>query len=300
MMRPYTPDDRVRIVEFLGRVSRAENLLSYTHVGDFLHFITNILRGADPAESVFLDDSSGNIHALAILYPRWNGYTLVVHPDQRGGEDERRWIEWCEQTRWSHVLRDGQDKNAVLTDPLDTDPIRTALLKEMGYTVSDAPFMVITARELTDIPTPVLADGFSIRAARDVSEAGALAAVHSGAFGSNWTPEKYAGVMQSAGFTIDHEMVVVAPSGEYAAFLVYWLDPISKSGLFEPVGCHPDYQRRGLVKALMSHTLQLMRDAGMTHALVKHETDNPASTAAYASLGFKRIAAYHEASKLMR
>jgi ribosomal protein S18 acetylase RimI-like enzyme len=162
--------------------------------------------------------------------------------------------------------------------------------------------MVITARDLSNPPIamPSLPAGFSIRPAHDVSEAGGLATVHSSAFGSNWTPEGYARVMSTPGFSISHEMVVTAPSGDFAAFLVYWLDPISRSGLFEPVGCHIDYQRRGLVKALMSHTMGLMREAGMTYAIVKHETNNPASTAAYASLGFTRIAAYHEAAIRLR
>lgn len=296
-MRPFTLDDITPITTFLGNVSRVEQLRSDTHVGDFLHYITNILRGADPSKSVFVDEHAGVITALALMYPYRPSYTLVVHPYQRGGAYERDLLKWCEETRWSWVLRDGQDRHSISTDALDCDPIRAKLLTELGYTIAESPYMVITTRDLTDIPTPNLPDGFQIRAAQDVSEAGALAAVHSGAFGSNWTPEKYAVVMTSAGFTIAHEMVVVAPSGDYAAFLVYWLDPISQTGLFEPVGCHPDYQRRGLIKALMTHTMRLMGEAGMSKAMVKHETDNPASTAAYASLGFRQIAAYHEATK---
>lgn len=299
-MRSFTIDDIAPITTFLGEVSRAENLRSDTHVGDFLHYLTNSLRGADPTRSVFVDETDGYINALALMYLSRPSYTLVLHPDQRGGAYERDLIQWCEATRWSWVLRDGQDKDSISTDALDSDPVRRKFLIDLGYTIAEAPYMAITARDLTDISTPQLPDGFHIRAAQDVSEAGALAAVHSGAFGSNWTPEKYAIVMTTTGFTISHELVVVAPAGDYAAFLVYWLDPISKTGLFEPVGCHPDYQRRGLVKALMTHTMGLMREAGMTQAMVKHETDNPASTAAYASLGFIRIAAYHEASKRLR
>ncbi len=301
-MRAYSQDDLARVTAFLGRVNRSDNLLTSVHTGDFLHYITNILRGADPSESVFLDEMDGDLCAVAILYPRWASYTLMVHPDHRGGDYERGLLTWCEQTRWSWVLRDGTDKDGLTIDALDSDPVRVALLTDLGYVASESPNMMLTVRDLieTPIPTPILPGGFSIRAARDVSEAGALGVVHSGAFNSNWTPEKYAGVMQSPGFIIEHERVVVAPSGEFAAFLVYWLDPISQSGLFEPVGCHPDYQRRGLIKALMSDTMSLMREAGMTRAVVKHETDNPASTAAYASLGFIRAAAYTDWFKKLR
>ena len=94
--------------------------------------------------------------------------------------------------------------------------------------------------------------------------------------------------MRSSSFHIERELVVVAPDGRFAAFLVYWIDPISKSGLFEPVGCHPDFQRRGLTTALMYEGLQCMAAQGMTMAIVVHEApdDNPASAALYRSVGF--------------
>jgi ribosomal protein S18 acetylase RimI-like enzyme len=62
---------------------------------------------------------------------------------------------------------------------------------------------------------------------------------------------------------------------------------VNKLGFFEPVGTHRDFQRKGLGKALMSHTLCLMKEQGMQQALIGHETDNPASSNLYASLGFK-------------
>ena len=299
-MRAFTQDDRATVMEFLGRVNRAEKLLTSVHTGDFLHYITNIVRGANPSESVFLDEIDGELRAVATLYPRWTSYALTVHPSYRGGEYERDLLAWCETERWAWILRDGVDKDGLMTDALDTDAIRIALLQSLGYTTPEPPIMALTIRDLENIPAPILPDGFSVRPATDVSEAGALAVVHSGAFNSGWTSETYAAVMQAPGFTINNEMVVVAPAGDFAAFLVYWLDPISQSGLFEPVGCHPDYQRRGLVKALMSHTMSLMRDAGMTKAIVKHELGNEASTAAYASLGFVRAGAYTDWFKKLR
>src|SRR5260370_42434798 len=94
--------------------------------------------------------------------------------------------------------------------------------------------------------------------------------------------------MHTPGFHLDRELIVVAPDGRFAAFLVYWIDPISKSGLFEPVGRHPDFQRRGVTKALMYEGLRRMAAQGMTMAIVVHEAPrkNPASTALYRSVGF--------------
>jgi predicted acetyltransferase len=73
-----------------------------------------------------------------------------------------------------------------------------------------------------------------------------------------------------------------------AAFLIYWIDPVSKSGLFEPVGSHQDFQRQGLTRALMYEGMRRMVAHGMTKAIVKHQPaqQNPAAAALYRSVGF--------------
>jgi GNAT superfamily N-acetyltransferase len=93
--------------------------------------------------------------------------------------------------------------------------------------------------------------------------------------------------MKKPGYAPEREMVVVAPDGRFAAFTVTWRDEVNKVGYFEPVGAHSDFQRKGLSRAMMLHTLHLMKAEGMKKAEVAHETDNPASTNLYASVGFK-------------
>ena len=96
-----------------------------------------------------------------------------------------------------------------------------------------------TTRSLAvPIPESVLPQGFTIRSVEGEHEARALGVVHSGAFGSTWTADAYRAVMRTPGFHVDRELVVVAPDGRLAAFAVYWVDPVSGTGLFEPVGCH--------------------------------------------------------------
>jgi mycothiol synthase len=142
-----------------------------------------------------------------------------------------------------------------------------------------------------------LPSGFSIRSVAGYHEAALLAEVHNGAFNPKWTPEDYLKVMQTSGFDIEREMIVIAPGGQFAAFTVYWLDPITKSGLFEPVGCHKDFRQKGLTKALMYAAMQRMKDAGMETALVGYKPDNKAATKLYASVGFKQHCEFMTYSK---
>jgi mycothiol synthase len=145
-----------------------------------------------------------------------------------------------------------------------------------------------TRRDLNEpIASPELPEGYQIRPST-MADYEQLAAVHSGAFNSNWNPEIYRDeVMAKPGYAPEREMVVVAPDGRFAAFLIYWLDEVNKVGYFGPVGAHSDFHRKGLTRALMNHTLCLMKEQGMKEAEVGHETDNPASTNLYASVGFK-------------
>jgi GNAT superfamily N-acetyltransferase len=295
--RPYRPDDRLRLYRFLGECSAAADLAVTMHLGDFGHALTNTMRGADPALYFHVvDGPDGEPLALIQLF-RGGMFDTIVHPAHRGGDFERGLLEWSAQAEQALMAQLGINIERVIIDGLTGEPVRTALLRELGFTAADSPYMAITTRDLIDnpIPAPVLPDGFTIRPAAGLHEADAIGAVHASAFKrANWTPGLYRKVMETPGFDAEREMLVVAPDGELAAFLVYWLDPVSKSGLFEPVGCAEHFQRRGLVKALMSHTLGIMRDAGMHTAIVKHETDNPASTAAYASIGFTRKHEYFE------
>jgi ribosomal protein S18 acetylase RimI-like enzyme len=63
---------------------------------------------------------------------------------------------------------------------------------------------------------------------------------------------------------------------------------VNKVGLFEPVGTHPDFQRKGLGKALLTEALRRMKAEGMETAIVSTYVDSPAANRIYESVGFKK------------
>ena len=58
-------------------------------------------------------------------------------------------------------------------------------------------------------------------------------------------------------------------------------------GHFEPVGTHPDFQRRGLGKALLLNSLRQMQILGMTSATVCTGESNTRAARLYESVGFR-------------
>jgi ribosomal protein S18 acetylase RimI-like enzyme len=62
---------------------------------------------------------------------------------------------------------------------------------------------------------------------------------------------------------------------------------MTKLGHFEPVGTHPDYQRKGLGKCLLFDAMRRLQSEGMTVADVCTNSDNEAAIPFYESVGFK-------------
>ncbi|MBA3826391.1 MAG: GNAT family N-acetyltransferase [Ktedonobacterales bacterium] len=260
------------------------------HPGDVGHFLSNHMAGRDPAPYCLLYESNGNLEALLLFSAfRSSSWGLLVHPHQRDAGFEAALVEWAEQHLRQLLTVSGSAKEWITTEVMNCDTLRRDVLVSRGYVADPAPAFFVTTRALQgEIPGSVLPDGFSMRAVAGDHEADAVQAVHASAFARPWQPGEYLQVMRSPTFHRERELVVVAPDGRFAAFLVYWLDPISKSGLFEPVGCHRDFQRRGLTKALMYEGLRRIAAQGMTMAMVVHEApdDNPAAAALYRSVGF--------------
>jgi hypothetical protein len=287
--RAYRGDDLSNVLHFVGECNALTDFCGCLHPGDVIHFMSNALRGRNIEQHTYLwENSQKQLLAATVLYPaRFNGYDVLVHPSYRDGELEHACIAWSEQAQWELMQKAGSENTWVGSDVMDCDEVRTKLLRSQGYAPAADPYLYYTTRSLlTPIPASVLPDGFTIRPVEGEQDAEELRAVHSGAFSSNWQPGEYLNVMRTPGFHIDRELVVVAPDGRFAAFLIYWLDPISRSGLFEPVGCHRDFQRRGLTKALMFEGLRRMVAHGMDRAVVKHSPTNEAAASLYQSVGF--------------
>ncbi len=274
----------------------------YDHVGDVPHRLFNSFRGKYRLEEMVRLWYDGQaLVAFALCFPHLKRYDAFVAPSYRGRQLERDVLDWANANTRHFMNQNGWQTEQLLTDVYACDTIRAQLLYKMGYWQDDASLLVINERSLlAELPHVVLPDGFSIRSAKSPQDAEALAAVHNGAFGSGWTGEIYLEeVMLKPGYRPELERVVVAPDGRFAAFCVLWLDEMNKIGLFEPVGTHPDFQRRGLGRALMADSLHLLRHYGMQTAYVSNEMENEASTALYRAMGFapkhKIITYWHRA-----
>jgi ribosomal protein S18 acetylase RimI-like enzyme len=286
--RPYTGAADLKLLQdFNAAAIAVTDHCGYLHPGDIPHHIYSGNRGYDPAEITTIWEDGAGVAAWLLVQPRRKSFDAQVRPDLRGGDFEREVLQTFEPQVIELMRRDEIESDCLYGDAFRDDAARVRLLAELGWEAVDGLPYVLNRTVIRAVELPALPAGFAYRTATGVADAAALAAVHNGAFGSIWTPEVYQKVMESPGYAPEHELVIEAPDGAFAAFTVIRFDYLNANGLFEPVGTHKDYQRRGFGRAVMLYGLQQMAQAGMKIATVAHFGDNAAARGLYHSIGFR-------------
>jgi ribosomal protein S18 acetylase RimI-like enzyme len=192
------------------------------------------------------------------------------------------------------------------TSPDETGPIELetwgiegsseeAVLRHRGWLGTEKALSQYVQPLDVDLDPPRVPDGYTLRHVRGPDDVPARVEAHRAAFApSRMTAEKYALLPGLDHYRFEHDLVLEAPDGSIAAFAICWLDPVGSIAEFEPVGTHPDHQRRGLGRAIMRAGLRLMREAGIRDALVFSFASNAASEALYRSAGFDRVAVHRQ------
>lgn len=166
-----------------------------------------------------------------------------------------------------------------------------AALVERGWTPTATVLTQYLQSLDLELDPPRVPDGYTLRSLRGPDDIPARVAVHRAAFApSKMTVEKHALAAAQDHYAFERDIVLEAADGSFAAFAICWADPVGSIGEFEPVGVHPDHQRRGLGRVIVRHGLRLMRAAGLRDALVFSLRTNQASEALYRSAGFHEIA----------
>jgi len=171
-----------------------------------------------------------------------------------------------------------------------TDALRQDILRRRGYARQTGP----EYQRRRDMATPIAAApmpaGYSCRPLGGADEHPARSWLSWRAFHPGEPDERYGGhawyrdVQRAPLYRRDLDLVAVAPGGELAAFCTVWYDEATRTAGFEPVGTHPDHQRRGVGRALMTEALRRAAGLGATLATVGGYSE--AACALYASVGF--------------
>jgi len=180
----------------------------------------------------------------------------------------------------------------------EDDPDRIAFLRRHGF-VQQPVLSLYLERPLNEpIAAPMLPSGFTIRPLDGAREVEAAVALHRAAFGTAYmTVEERRAMMSGPDYDPALDLVAVAPDGRLAAYCLCGIDAEESAranqtiGYTDPVATHPDFQRRGLARALLLAGCALLQARGATLVRLGTSSENLGMQAAAESVGFQRTAA---------
>lgn len=283
--------DAMRNLLVAGR--RAVNGTYYIHTGDLNWWLFYPPLSGDFWNSIYLWDDPEREGALLgwSLLSLPETFDVYIRPDLRGTELADRMYVWAVETITS-TARKASEENISIQWVLSNDHVLDNWLRRQGFTRCHED--VYMTRDLSlPISSGFLLDGFKVRSCRGVDEVEARALAQYGAFESTAPFDRYVArfthFMQSPVYNPNRDVVAVAPNGVIAAFSIVWLDAVNRVGSFEPVGTHPDFQRKGLGKAVMLEALHRLEAQGMQQAIVCTSDDNLPAIRLYESVGFQIV-----------
>ena len=298
--RPYrTPADLLRMRELLMRGRAAQIPASYMHPGE-LYWMTYYppdeeanrrdIRIWEFVPGSAEEADGGDLAAWAIYCVLEETFDLFVHPTLHGTPAHAAimadYVAWAE----GRARAAGLDHLSPFW-VMDYDTVMDGLLKAHGFVPLEGPSPPLFARGLAgELPPVHLPDGFAVQGVRSGEDGRLYAAVSHGAFRpqDDWEAywARYARFMASPVYAGECHLLVRAPDGRGAAVCSIWYDEVNRLGLFEPVATHPDFQRRGLGKAVMAEGLRRLRAGGMRRAILGTDPTNEPAKALYKSMGF--------------
>ena len=275
------------MLDLLSDGRKANNGTYYVHRGDLQWWLFYTDMPQETWQSnVRLWFEEDCLIGWALLSPDEKAFDVYAAPHLHGSARE------AEMLAWAVEQMSALDRLQTLWVAED-DEVRIRWLEENEFTREQEYFVRFERSLSGPLDRPLLPEGFSLRTSRGEEDARLRSVCSHAAFGSSKPFEEYwpqtLRFMQSPVYVLEHELFVVAPDGDVAAYCIIWTDELNKIGHFEPVGTHPDYQRMGLGKSLLFEAFRRFKAEGINGTEVCTNYDNPAAIRLYESAGFHKV-----------
>jgi ribosomal protein S18 acetylase RimI-like enzyme len=286
-MRSYEGHQDLRaMLDLLSEGRKAENGTHYVHRGDLQWWLFYTDTPQEVWQSnIRLSVEDDCLLGWALLSPEEQAFDVFTAPQLRGTPNEQEMLDWALQ----HMPPMDNVQNMWVAE---NDDVRIRWMEKNGFTPLEKSMVYFQRSLLGPLNGPSLPKGFSIRHSHGAEDARLRAACSHAAFGSAKPFEEYwprtLRFMQSPVYVPEHELFVIAPTGEVASYCIIWTDELTKVGHFEPVGTHPNFQRKGLGKSLLFEAFRRLQSEGMNEADVCTNYDNEAAIPLYESVGFRK------------
>jgi mycothiol synthase len=224
---------------------------------------------------------------------------FIVHPAARGGDLESQIVAWAE--KWmGEVGKERQGQPKLFTWSRNSRTERIATIEQHGFKESRQ-FLFLTQALTETIPAPQLPAGFTIRTIDCERDAQAWVDLHNQSFINTWnyhplTIERYQCRLQDPDYLPELDLVAIDPDGKFASICLCIIDRTNNTftgrqeGWVALLFTHPDFQRRGLARAMLMQGLHRLKALKMDIAKIGVDSENAfGARKLYESVGFEYL-----------
>jgi ribosomal protein S18 acetylase RimI-like enzyme len=288
--RLYETKDLPAMIDLLAVARPAAWIAEYPTSAD-LHELLSLPD--TQAKTRLWFDANGLLAGFALVDP-WNNLLFEILPQGEAVDEiASQMVAWGKACVERNTPKSG-DPATLDASCRQDDLQRIALLEQNGFHRLEIRSLHLTRPLDEPIPAPELPPGFIIRPLAGASEMEALVALHRAAFGSEqMTLELRRAIMEAPEYIPELDLVVVAPDGRLAGYCTCQISPDEDArsgrskGYTDPVAVHPDFQRRGLARALLLTGMRLLKERGLQAAVMGTSSENHAMQKVAEAVGFQ-------------
>ena len=237
-------------------------------------------------------DAEGQIVGFALV-DHYNNLRFEINSQAAHPDTELEMVSWGEEC----IRRAMQERSESLTldaSCRDDDAERIALLERHGFVRQEMRSLHMVRSLDGPIPRPQVPAGFGIRHVAGEQEVKALVGLHRAAFGTEkMTVEERLAVMRVPEYDAELDLLAIAPDGRFAANCMCSIsreenEPTGRNeGYIDTVATHPDFQRRGLARALLLTGFRRLRQRGVDMVVLGTSSENAAMQRTAQAVGFR-------------
>ena len=282
------PADIGRIAAMIASSRSRSAVAAQAHVGNFAWRLASADLTKPYDDLALWSNKDDRVVAIALVYDSYP-IDLLIAPDLENPVGLLEvMLDWAED-RWRMALAKGNSDRPLRVGCLDSDELRSELLRRRGYMLGDRRYMRF-GRGIDAGGEPLrLPDGLRARTIERAADADRLATLHNEIFGSPVLGvDDVRRVINVPWYKPELGLVVENDTGKAIAFALGWLDPIGATLEFEPVGCLAAWRRRGITGALLREIMRRAAHQDARMATVTARANNAETMAFYYATGFER------------
>jgi len=161
------------------------------------------------------------------------------------------------------------EKSRVYTWAFDGDEDLIATLETRGFERRDEPVSRFLDCELRGFEQKSLPAQYTLQSMAEENDVEKRREIFGRSFDHENPKEwpsafAYRELQKAPDYRKEHDLVIVAPDGAYAACCIVWLDTVNRIGHLEPLGTHPDHRRKGLAEGIVREGIRRLKAKGAT------------------------------------